>query len=442
MKRPLGTIGIALALFALVGGILLARWLLWFGPGLPDRDYAADFHEHAMEINGVTAEEGAAGWAAFEAMVDAVVAAAESVTGEPAWQPDGSLRLDVMLDQDPQRRAESTPMLEALEQHEAYARLDDLEAAPHAVRPPLESITVDFVKENGAVRTLGRALVIRLREAIMAGDAEAAARAIGRMRILSRAMRGQPTLIERLVGDAIHSLGDSEIRTALIAVRRAGEPASGEMTEALAAALADQPPPPSLADTLEGERLFALAMIADTLPADGAVPFRPVSRGAQASAINEAYTRATTFAEAPATERWGKQLEQPEFGRMDVMAAILVPSFEHFARTTDQVDLSRHATILMLHIERHIASAGAPPASLDELNLPPEALHDPWSGEPYGYRTLTDDPHGRPYLLWAVGANGKDDGGAEHPEGNDHAFRNPGVPADWIVNHPRPAPDQ
>src|SRR5690606_225871 len=84
MKRPLGTIGIALALFALVGAILLARWLLWFGPGLPDRDYAADFHAHALEINGVTAEEGAAGWAAYEAVVDAVVAAAESVTGEPA----------------------------------------------------------------------------------------------------------------------------------------------------------------------------------------------------------------------------------------------------------------------------------------------------------------------------------------------------------------------
>src|SRR5690606_29014447 len=80
MKR-LGTVGIALALIIAVAIILLVRWALWFGPGLPDRDYAADFHTHALAVNGVTAEEGARGWAAWEAVVEAVIAAAESVSG-------------------------------------------------------------------------------------------------------------------------------------------------------------------------------------------------------------------------------------------------------------------------------------------------------------------------------------------------------------------------
>lgn len=58
---------------------------------------------------------------------------------------------------------------------------------------------------------------------------------------------------------------------------------------------------------------------------------------------------------------------------------------------------------------------GTSPESLDDLV--PEYLEavpiDPASGKAYGYRLLTDDPDGRPYLLYSFGVDGADDGGEE-----------------------------
>jgi hypothetical protein len=442
MKRPLGTLGIALALIVGVGVILLARWALWFGPGLPERDYAADFHTHALTVNGVTAEEAARGWAAWEAVVEAVIAADEAVSGRAARQPDGAIRLSAELNEAPEYRAASQPMLDALEQQGVRELLDQLAAAPAPVRPALEIMTLESAEDGKVARALARALAIELRESIAAGEADAAAQTVHRLHTLGRVMNGQPTQIERMLGQAIDAVTDRVVRQSLVAVRAVGASAAGEgaqpeMIEALLAALEARPAAPSVAETLEGERLVAIGMIAESLPERTGLPLRPISRGAQAAALDRAYEPAIEFAQRPGPARWGEVVDQPTLGRMDVMAAILVPAFDRFIVTADQLAMHRHATLLMLYIERHIAQTGAAPASLEELGLPPESLRDPWSGRAYGYRTLDGDPHGRLYLLWAVGANGVDDGGVEHPDGNDRALRDRETSADWIVNLPR-----
>jgi hypothetical protein len=440
MRRPLVIVALAFAALLAVGGILVARAVLWFGPELEDRDYTADLHAHALAINAVTSEEGAAGWAAYTAVIDAVIAADESLSGEPAWQPDGTLRLRAIVLDSPEHRSEAQLMLDALQQHEASARLDELAAAPPPVRPQATSGAPPVVHEDTkAARLLTRALAIELHDSIIAGAPAEAARTLRHMNALGRALMGQSTLLEHLVGSAIQVKGTGTLRYAVVAAQEAGAAPSAEMVDTFLP-IVSADPGPTVVQALEGERLSALAMIAAELPPRQGLQFRAISRGAQASRINEAFDNAIAFARRPAPDRFGETHEQANPGRMDVMPAILMPAFDRFITSGDQIAMQCHATLLMLHIERHIALAGAPPGSFDELNLPPEALRDPWSGRPYGYRRLAEDEYNRPYLLWAVGADGEDSDGARHPDGNDHALGDTETSADWIVN--APAPDE
>lgn len=439
MKRPLIAIALVLVTLLGAGAILVARAVLWFGPELEDRDYTADLHAHNLEINGVTPEEGAAGWDAYQAVIDTVVAADESLSGERAWQRDGTLRLRAIVLDSPEHRADAQPMLNALRQHDIATRLDELAAAPSPVRPQSASGAPPVVHEDTkAARLLARALAIELHDSIISGDAEAAARTLRHLHALGSALTGQATLLEHLLGIAIESIGAREVRYAFVAAAEAGTPPSAAMVDALLPIVAADPGP-TVAEALEGERLHALATIAAELPPRQGLQLRAISRGAQGARINESFDRAIAFARRPAPERFGETHLQEDPRSMEVMAGILMPAFDRFITSGDQIAMQRHATLLMLHIERHIAETGAPPAPLDELNLPPEALHDPWSGKPYGYRLLTDDEHNRQYLLWAVSADGEDNGGAEHPRGNDHALGDTETAADWIVNAPRPS---
>ena len=86
------------------------------------------------------------------------------------------------------------------------------------------------------------------------------------------------------------------------------------------------------------------------------------------------------------------------------------------------VSLSRHlsslttrATILALQIESYRADHGELPASLEALvPLHTESLPlDPWDGKPLKYLRLdpSEDPFGRSFVLYSIGADGSDDAG-------------------------------
>src|SRR5690606_962297 len=121
---------------------------------------------------------------------------------------------------------------------------------------------------------------------------------------LGRVMNAQPTQIERLLGQAIDALTDRVVRQSLVAVGGGGERARPELVEAILAALDARPAAPSVAEALEGERLVALGMIADSLPQRTTLPLCPISRGAQAAALDRAYEPALEFARQPAAQRW------------------------------------------------------------------------------------------------------------------------------------------
>ena len=56
---------------------------------------------------------------------------------------------------------------------------------------------------------------------------------------------------------------------------------------------------------------------------------------------------------------------------------------------------------------------------------------DPVHGEPFGYRLVEDDPHGRPYLLYVTGLDLVDDGGNE--------LRGAGIEVSWTLPLREPA---
>lgn len=77
------------------------------------------------------------------------------------------------------------------------------------------------------------------------------------------------------------------------------------------------------------------------------------------------------------------------------------------------VETDRRGTLVLLAVEAHRARYGDVPDTIKDLV--PEFLDDvpvaPISGMPFLYRRLTDDAHGREYVLYSVGLNGSDDGG-------------------------------
>ena len=104
-------------------------------------------------------------------------------------------------------------------------------------------------------------------------------------------------------------------------------------------------------------------------------------------------------------------------------------------------------TRVMVALELYRARHGAYPDSLDQLagDIVTQPPADPLHGLPFGYRLLDGDPDGRAYLLYSVGLDRVDDGGAElspadrAAHGHAAALTTPAVSnADHVINEPRP----
>src|SRR5690606_3092156 len=126
-----------------------------------------------------------------------------------------------------------------------------------------------------------------------------------------------------------------------------------------------------------------------------------------------------------------------------VVLRAVAPSASGALRTADQSTLLRAGSELLLRIERYRLQQGQPPESLAELaTADPEAdLIDPMTGDPFLYKRLSNDPHGRPYLLYAPGGDGEDDGGVATDGPPQDAYRRVSTGVDYILNLPPPQPN-
>lgn len=122
-----------------------------------------------------------------------------------------------------------------------------------------------------------------------------------------------------------------------------------------------------------------------------------------------------------------------------LLLSILLPALEKAVTTLDQANARRDATIAALALHRWHAEHGSFPESLDAL-VPaylPRLPLDPVDGKPLRYAITPDGP-----VLYSLGADGDDDGGArlgeEHKVMPPHSDMTDG---DWIL-YPIPAVEE
>ena len=351
-----------------------------------------------------------------------------------------------------------------------------LPAAQTAVRPltagPLLDVRLPYL---GEARGLARIQAARMHMAAERGDWADYTAAVEELLAMARIIASQTTLIDYLVGTAIESLALAEVRKDL-AAGLIDDPAA---IDRLLAAI-DRQQLPTSAHALEAERMFTLDVIqrvyTDNGKGDGRlilteVAGHPVlgpslsspgiakygisnaagfvfpSRARTVADLNRLFDPLIADAGTPAylrTSEFSADHFVESFPRLQLVLRAFAPALGGFRQTADDARTIAAGTRLLLRLERHRLRTGAAPASLADLAAadPAADLIDPMTGEPFLYARLTDDPHGRPYLLYAAGADGRDDGGIEAEKGPaEQAFRRGRPGTDYVLNPPPQQPD-
>ncbi len=178
------------------------------------------------------------------------------------------------------------------------------------------------------------------------------------------------------------------------------------------------PPEPSLFDAYRGR-------------------FRVATRRESAAKLQEFYDHALDELESPFAERWqafSLDAWRASLAKRDVLARMLPVDMSLLDAADTRRQLLEAGARIMLELEIFRADNGRYPDVLDDL--PKAAPLDPVSGGQFVYRTIDDDPSGRPYVLYSVGMDGIDDGGVGGiPQGTREALQ---ACPDLVVNTPRP----
>jgi hypothetical protein len=373
-------------------------------------------------------------------------------------------------------QARARKWLPALAEAGLFEHTAALAGAQTAVRPAGSGRLLDLLLPYlGESRNLARIQAARMHLAAERGDWNDYAAAFEELLATARILTSQTTLIDFLVGVAIEALALSELRKDVVE-GVIHEPA---VIDALLAAMERQRSR-GITLALEGERMSLFDFIQRVYTDDGAGDGRliltelaamdifgasPVpetvadlriinaagiafpGRAETVAHVNRVYDAMIAEAQTLPHERTnpfdgGAYVES--LPSRQIVLRLMLPALSSALHTADQIIVVRAGSEVLLRIERYRLQHGEAPLSLAELAAAdPEAdLIDPMTGEPFLYTRLTDDPHGRPYLLYAAGADGRDDGGRQADEGPaEQAFRpnRPGI--DYVLNPPPQAPE-
>ena len=289
------------------------------------------------------------------------------------------------------------------------------------------------------VQTLARALALRARTAVAAGESAEATRSILAIQLLATACKQEALLIGFLVGNTMEMvaleplwLGLREHAFAEDDLRRLQEAfGSDQRTQALLLAMRGE-----LAAGLNAVEFLQIGAsgrlpmdqyLTKALSADGTLPPRLLGRGVpgglfdhwksvaaemelryliqplKKGSLREAVRRGE---EATANlQRNSNVFLHPDY----IMARLMLPAVSRVSSQTLLLEARQRQALAALALERFFVKHAKYPAALTELTpdfLPAVPL-DPCDEKPLRYRTT---PTGR-YQLWSVGLDSKDDGG-------------------------------
>ncbi len=431
---------------------------------------------------GVTRAEVEESWELLEGILDDlddVHAEVDDLIVEGAFGPvdENTFGLDysnlVYGDPSDVDRAAVRRALELLRGRGVFDRVAELAAGPPALRPITGqgALMIDGTLDDlSRARQLAQALGAAMRVAADNADFDEAARAFDWNLALARSIAWQPYLISYLTALAIEALATGYLGDALME-HDFDEAACVMLLESFERHLGF----PDVVFPLEAERIFfhdwiqwmysddgagdgylvAGLMLDPSLPpvreqsilGAAAARFFMATRAELVARYDDVMDRLIAATRLRSAERVitlnGIEAYVDGLSNRYILISNALVSFtqNRFAR-----DVKTEGVRVMVALEAYDARHGRYPESLDALvpDVLPQPPVDPLHGLPFGYAVLTDDFHGRPYLLYSVGLDETDNLGREPPPSvrGEHgwavALRNPDVRLiDFVINAPR-----
>ncbi|MFT3686313.1 MAG: hypothetical protein QM783_15570 [Phycisphaerales bacterium] len=239
----------------------------------------------------------------------------------------------------------------------------------------------------------------------------------------------QPTMIGRLVADALEALAYSEIRGAL------QERHDARWLDAMEGVLKKRSRHMPRGFVFEAERLFSKDAIcwvfadpgmtrwgrytprlATVLNSTLGVSIQDVegrlgTLEENLAAVDALYDCAVLYAQQARMSRTPQPALTSDLVLVKQLNAVVPNAFNAF----DKAEIDRVATPLLIALERYRLEHGSYPAKLEELapkfvgSLP----LDPWTSKPFGYKRVDSavDPQKRGFLLYSYGSDLTDNGG-------------------------------
>lgn len=471
--------------------VLLLLWGTYFlysvmyAPIRVATDYGAKAHEHTRARQNMP-PDAPSNWEVFELVAQKIDAAREAVQSRDpeapleGFDPTYIFRPEAQPPGDVSRELCERIAREWIDEFRAlggFADLDALSGTPYAARPSQDGAVIGFLfMDLGKSRAATRMNVARMFIASQMGDDAERLSAFEQSLAMGRILSAQMSLIEHLVGIAIHAVVQGELRTEIVEGS-----VSPDAAAALLAALQRQQLWP-LSSTIDSERYFTLDTIQRTFSDTGngngrfmptaaaelGGDFLPVpgsgrlgtyrvfnlagllhpDRKSTEQLANSIFDRMMQLADLPRDQRLASGISANFDGEIagNRVLELLMPALGRTMQSRDQYSCERDAMQLMLALEVYRGRHGAYPESLGELapDILPSIPLDAVSGTPFGYRRFeAPDEHGRGYLLYSFTNDREDNGGFMGDRPPHSAFLTGGQSGlDFVLNQPRgrPAP--
>lgn len=471
------TIALAL-LFAFVGWLsYLVYWALTVKPN-PSTDYA----KKMQALSAASQPPGENAWPilmeAAGILLDVQFALAEA--DDPVAPFDH-------FEFDPLYRNDTPPGVLSKLQHTiaelraagAFDRLALAAQRPNAVRPQSHpqghSLIFQTIPDVAELRRLARARIASMYQALAQGDADEAVAALDQTLYVAQVYTHQSLIIEQLVGRAIATAAAGRLRQALMQHQL-----DATTYTRLLKTFQQRLPLGPTEIALQGERLIILDMIqrvysdngtgggqlllaeiGDMVQMTGAGSSTSRPKAGALAIVNLGgffYANRTEITEA-ANDFFDHLIRLSTLSRADRRADpfdenavfqtlgwrfmplnMLMPALGRAIDARDVNDCEIAGTIIMLALEQYRAEIGRYPDSLDELSpsILEEIPSDPFSVDGFVYRKLADDPAGKGYVLYSIGADGVDNNAAtDSIEPRLGLSDRNGLGLDFVLNTPK-----
>lgn len=249
-------------------------------------------------------------------------------------------------------------------------------------------------RHRAAVRILRAWATLRVTQ----GRRDEALRTATLLYRLSRHFDRDPVTISYLVALACRGTANDTCNKIL-----QGGPVSKDVREALEAELARHDGMEGYVGALKTERALGLDMY-------GTLPLANSWLGParwNRSKLTYLELIQGEIAAAPLTYAAWQSQARPAVGR-DVLVGLLWPALQAVRAAKDRVRTEIRALRVLNALQARLPPGSNQVPKLTELGLPPEATTDPFNGEPLKIKRLPDG-----WLIYSVGANLQDDGGAK-----------------------------